>query len=80
MQVTVTVTDDHGKFVAGLPRSAFHVFEDGKPQTLSYFASEDVPLELDRRGRHQRQHDAGDAEAEARGEGFSRRGARRATR
>jgi Ca-activated chloride channel family protein len=46
VQVTVTVTDDHGKFVAGLPRSAFHVFEDGKPQTLGYFASEDVPLEL----------------------------------
>jgi Ca-activated chloride channel family protein len=32
--------------VAGLPRSAFHVLEDGKPQTITYFASEDVPLEL----------------------------------
>jgi VWFA-related protein len=46
VQVTVTVTDDHGKFVAGLPRTAFHVFEDGQPQTLGYFASDDVPLEL----------------------------------
>jgi Ca-activated chloride channel family protein len=46
VQVTVTVTDEHGKFVAGLPRAAFHLFEDGKPQTLGYFASEDVPLEL----------------------------------
>ena len=46
VQVTVTVTNDHGEFVAGLPQSAFHVLEDGKPQTVTYFASEDVPLEL----------------------------------
>ena len=46
VQVTVTVTDDRGEFVAGLPQSAFHVLEDGKPQTITYFASEDVPLEL----------------------------------
>jgi VWFA-related protein len=46
VQVTVTVTDDNGKFVAGLPREAFHVSEDGQPQTLGYFASDDVPLEL----------------------------------
>ena len=46
VQVTVTVTDDHGKFVAGLPQQAFRVLEDGKPQKLGYFASEDVPLEL----------------------------------
>jgi Ca-activated chloride channel family protein len=46
VQVTVTVTNDRGEFVAGLPQSAFHVAEDGKPQTITYFASEDVPLEL----------------------------------
>jgi VWFA-related protein len=46
VQVTVTVTNDRGEFVAGLPQSAFHVVEDGKPQTVTYFASEDVPLEL----------------------------------
>ena len=46
VQVTVTVTNDRGEFVAGLPRNAFHVLEDGKPQTITYFASEDVPLEL----------------------------------
>ena len=46
MQVTVTVTDDDGRFVAGLPRSAFQVFEDGQPQTISHFTSENVPLEL----------------------------------
>ena len=46
VQVTVTVTNDRGEFVAGLPKSAFHVFEDGKPQEITYFAAEDVPLEL----------------------------------
>jgi VWFA-related protein len=46
VQVTVTVTDDSGHFVPGIPRSAFKVMEDGKPQTVTYFASEDVPLEL----------------------------------
>jgi VWFA-related protein len=45
VQVTVTVTKD-GKFVQGLPRSAFRLWEDGKPQTISSFVSEDVPLEL----------------------------------
>jgi VWFA-related protein len=46
VQVTVTVTDDEGHFVSGIPRSAFHVTEDGVKQTLTNFASEDVPLEL----------------------------------
>jgi Ca-activated chloride channel homolog len=46
VQVTVTVGDGHGRFVRDLPRSAFRVFEDNKPQAISYFASEDVPLEL----------------------------------
>jgi VWFA-related protein len=46
VQVTVTVTDEAGQFVPDLPRSAFHVFEDGHSQTISYFTSRDVPLEL----------------------------------
>ena len=46
VQVTVTVTDGHGHFVRGLPKSVFHVAEDGHAQAISYFASEDVPLEL----------------------------------
>ena len=46
VQVTVTVGDGHGKFVPGLPQSAFHVFEDNAPQQITHFASEDIPLEL----------------------------------
>jgi VWFA-related protein len=46
VQVTVTVSDNRGKFIRGIPQSAFHVLEDGRPQTITHFASEDVPLEL----------------------------------
>jgi VWFA-related protein len=46
VQVTVTVQDGRGEFVRGLPAPAFHVFEDGRPQKISHFVSEHVPLEL----------------------------------
>jgi Ca-activated chloride channel homolog len=46
VQVTVTVADGHGKFVRNIPQNAFHVFEDGQKQSVTHFASEDVPLEL----------------------------------
>src|SRR6516162_9282608 len=46
VQIIATVVDGGGHFVAGLPKSAFHVEEDGRPQTVSHFGAEDVPLEL----------------------------------
>ncbi len=46
VQVTVTVTDGRGRFVRDVPQSSFHVSEDGHPQAITHFASEDVPLEL----------------------------------
>ena len=46
VQIIATVTDGDGHFVTGLPRSAFHLEEDGKPQKISHFGAEDVPLEL----------------------------------
>jgi Ca-activated chloride channel family protein len=47
VQVTVTVTDrETGKFVPELPREAFRISEDGRPQAISNFMSSDVPLEL----------------------------------
>ena len=48
VQVTVTVLDGRGHYVKGLPKSAFHVSEDGRPQAISHFYSENVPLELAR--------------------------------
>jgi VWFA-related protein len=46
VQVTATVTDGRNHYIKGLPRAAFRLFEDGHPQTISHFASEDIPLEL----------------------------------
>lgn len=46
VQVTVTVTDDRGRYVKNLPQSAFRVFEDGVGQTISQFYADDAPLEL----------------------------------
>ncbi len=46
VQVTITVTDGRGHFIKGLPESSFHVFEDDRPQKISHFDSEDLPLDL----------------------------------
>jgi len=46
VQVIATVVDGSGHFVNGLAKTAFHVEEDGKLQTISHFGAEDVPLEL----------------------------------
>ena len=46
VQIIATVTDSTGHFVRGLPKSSFHVEEDGKGQAISHFGAEDVPLEL----------------------------------
>ncbi len=40
----VTVRDKKGGFVSGLQEGAFHVFEDGVPQTIRLFQHEDVPV------------------------------------
>jgi VWFA-related protein len=40
----VTVKDDRGAYVTGLPREAFAVVEEGKPQTVGFFADTDTPV------------------------------------
>lgn len=40
----VNVFDRRSDAVPGLTQRAFHVTEEGKPQTLSFFSSEDVPV------------------------------------
>ena len=39
-----TVRDRKGKFVPDLRREDFHVFEDGKPQTITLFRHGDIPV------------------------------------
>ena len=46
VQVTATVTAGHGRFVRGLTRDQFRVYEDGVQQDITSFAAEDTPLEL----------------------------------
>lgn len=38
--VPVTVTDDKGRFVSNLEKQDFQVFEEGKPQNISFFSRE----------------------------------------
>jgi VWFA-related protein len=47
VSVPVTVRDKHGKIIANLTKEDFVVDEDGRPQTVNYFAREnDLPLRL----------------------------------
>jgi VWFA-related protein len=46
IQLTAVVTDGDGRFVTGLKAEDFKVYEDDKPQPLSNFAAENIPLEL----------------------------------
>ena len=45
VQVTAVVAD-RGRFVKGLPVSAFRVLEDGVPQRVTHFSPEGSPLEI----------------------------------
>lgn len=46
VNVAATVTDDKGRFVSGLRREDFIVYEDNQPQTVSYFSNERMPVSL----------------------------------
>jgi Ca-activated chloride channel family protein len=45
--LNVTVTDRRGQLVRGLQQGDFAVLEDGTPQQVTFFASGDVPLDLE---------------------------------
>jgi Ca-activated chloride channel family protein len=46
INVTATVTDADGRFVSGLRKEDFVVYEDGQLQQVSHFSSERVPVSL----------------------------------
>ena len=46
INVTATVTDGSGRFVSGLRKEDFRVYEDDQPQTITHFSSERVPVSL----------------------------------
>jgi Ca-activated chloride channel family protein len=46
INVTATVTDDDGRFVAGLSKDDFRVFDDNLPVEITHFSNERVPVSL----------------------------------
>ena len=46
INVTATVTDGDGRFVSGLRKEDFSVYEDGEPQTITHFSNDRVPVSL----------------------------------
>ena len=46
VNVTATVTDDSGRFVPGLRKEDFTVYDDGVRQEVSHFSSDRVPVSL----------------------------------
>ena len=46
INVTTTVSDSSGRFVSGLQKEDFLVYEDGEPVELTHFSAERVPVSL----------------------------------
>src|SRR5574341_1266090 len=46
ISLTVTVTDERGRFVSGLSKDDFEVFEDQVKQEISHFSNTDAPLSV----------------------------------
>jgi Ca-activated chloride channel family protein len=46
VQLSASVIDGSGRLVNGLDRGAFHVYEDGVPQTITGFRHEDLPVSI----------------------------------
>ena len=46
VNVTATVTDDDGRFVASLTKDDFTIFENGRRQEISHFSNERAPVSL----------------------------------
>ena len=46
INVNATVTDQSGRFVSGLTKDDFRVFDDEQPQAVTHFSAERVPVSL----------------------------------
>ncbi|PYS93685.1 MAG: VWA domain-containing protein [Acidobacteria bacterium] len=44
--LNVTLTDVYNRYVTGLNKDAFTVFDDKEPQQITFFSDEDVPISL----------------------------------
>jgi len=43
---TVTVTDIYGRFVSGLNKNAFSIFDDKQQQNITFFSDDDAPVSV----------------------------------
>src|SRR5690242_2549784 len=46
VQLNVSVTDGHRRYVTGLGEGDFAIYEDGAPQSVSFFSGGDLPFSL----------------------------------
>ncbi|HKY03716.1 MAG TPA: VWA domain-containing protein, partial [Blastocatellia bacterium] len=46
VNVTVSVTDNYGRFVTGLSKEHFEVFDDKVKQQIAHFSDDDAPVSL----------------------------------
>jgi hypothetical protein len=44
INVSATVTDQRGRFVSGLLKEDFSLYEDGQPQNITHFSADRVPV------------------------------------
>ena len=44
--LTVTVTDTYGRYVSGLNKSAFSIFDDKQQQEITFFSDDDSPVSV----------------------------------
>src|SRR5215218_2322972 len=42
--LTLTVTDIYGRYVSGLTKNAFSIFDNGEEQEITYFSDTDAPV------------------------------------
>lgn len=46
INLTVTVTDNYGRYVSGLDKKAFKIFDDKEEQEITYFSDDDAPVSV----------------------------------
>jgi Ca-activated chloride channel homolog len=46
VNLTVTVTDNYGRYVSGLDKKAFKIFEDKEEQEIKFFSDDDAPVSV----------------------------------
>jgi Ca-activated chloride channel family protein len=46
INLTVTVTDNYGRYVSGLDKKAFKVYDDKEEQEITFFSDDDAPVSV----------------------------------